>query len=125
AILFAPLGVAAGRLDVTVRARANPDVRIGRRDCKLADALERGLVAHRLAVRSHECEALAGPLAPNAGLLSETNSTRRTRWRRADRRLIGLLDRGQARSDTSAWELVVRTGTKPGPPSVAHANPQK
>ena len=42
AILFAPLGVAAGRLDVTVRARANPDVRISRRDCKLADALERG-----------------------------------------------------------------------------------
>ena len=29
--------------------------------------------------------------------------------------MIGLLDRGQARSDTWAWELVVRTGTKPGP----------
>jgi hypothetical protein len=69
AILFASLGVTAGRLDVTVRARANPDVRIGGRDCKLADSPERGLVVHRLAIRFHECEAPAGPLAPNAGLL--------------------------------------------------------
>jgi hypothetical protein len=38
AILFASLGVTAGRLAVTVRARANPDARIGGRDCKLADA---------------------------------------------------------------------------------------
>ena len=68
AILYATIGIASGRLDVTVRTRANPYVRIGGRYGKLADALEHGPVAESLAVGSHECETLSTPMAPNAGL---------------------------------------------------------
>ena len=49
AVLLAPLGVAARRLDVAVGVRADPDVGIGRRDRQRADAGEGLRVPHRLA----------------------------------------------------------------------------
>ena len=45
AVLLAPPGVAAGRLQMAVRAGADPDVGPGRRDGQLADALQGLLVA--------------------------------------------------------------------------------
>ena len=44
AVLFSAAIIAAGRLDVTLRLRANPDVGPGGRDGKRADPLERGWV---------------------------------------------------------------------------------
>jgi hypothetical protein len=46
AILFAPFSVTARCLDVTVRARADPDVAIGRWNRELTNTLARGFVAH-------------------------------------------------------------------------------
>ena len=51
AVLLAPLGIPAGRLNVAVGFRRDPHIRIGRRDGELADPLQRRLVGHRAAVR--------------------------------------------------------------------------
>ena len=47
----------------------DPDVLVGRRDGELADPLQRVGVAHGLAVRPDVIEALAGALAPDAGIV--------------------------------------------------------
>ena len=50
AVLLAAARVAAHRLDVAAPARADPHVGPGRRDHQPADALQRGVVAHQVAV---------------------------------------------------------------------------
>ncbi len=51
AVLFAPLRVAAGRLDMAIGAGADPYARPGRRNGKPPNALERRAVAHEAAAR--------------------------------------------------------------------------
>src|SRR3954471_17995258 len=69
AVLLAPAGVAPGRLQVAVRAGADPDVRPGRRDGQLADALQGLLVPDRAPLGVDVGEALAALLAADAGLV--------------------------------------------------------
>src|SRR3954454_1544830 len=69
AVLLAPAGVAPGRLQVAVRAGADPDVRPGRRDGQLAGGLQGLLVPARAALRVDVGEALAALLAADAGLV--------------------------------------------------------
>ena len=69
AVLLAASGVAARRLDMAVGLGADPHVGPGRRDRELADALQRGRVAHGFAVRLEIDESLAHPLAPDAALV--------------------------------------------------------
>src|SRR4051794_39794375 len=67
AVLLAPAGVAPGRLQVAVRAGADPDVRPGRRYGQLANALQGLLVPDRAPLRVDVGEALAALLAADAG----------------------------------------------------------
>jgi hypothetical protein len=69
AVLLAALGVAPGGLQMAVRVRADPNVRVGGRDRELADPVEGRRVLHLAAVRLHVGEALAGLLAADPGLL--------------------------------------------------------
>ena len=90
AVLLAPLGVAAGRLEVAVGVRADPDVRPGRRDREGADARQRRLVAHRLPVRHPVGEARAGTPARDARpLVGDVAQPR------LGRRLLGIDDAGR------------------------------
>ena len=68
-VLLAPFRVSTCRLDVAVGLEADPHVGIGRWDRELADALQRGRVAHGFAVRLEIDESLAHPLAPDAALV--------------------------------------------------------
>jgi hypothetical protein len=68
-VLLAPPGVAPRRLDVPVGLGADPHVGPGGRDGELADALQRGIVAHRFATRLHVAEAFACRFALDAALL--------------------------------------------------------
>jgi len=67
AVLLASAGVAAGRLQVRVGARADPDVGPGRRDDERLDATEIGLVAKGGAVRFGVTEGIALAVAAYAG----------------------------------------------------------
>ena len=69
AVLLAAARVAAGRLEVAVRARADPDVLVRRRDREGADALQLGRLAHPLAVGADVGEVVADADAPDAGRL--------------------------------------------------------
>ena len=60
AVLLAAPRVAAGRLDVAVGERADPDVRPGRRDGERADAAQRVARRAPAAVGGRGSEALAG-----------------------------------------------------------------
>src|SRR3954452_10216319 len=68
-VLLAPAGVAPGRLQVAVRAGADPDVRPGRRYGQLANALQGLLVPDRAPLGVDVGEALAALLAADAGLV--------------------------------------------------------
>ena len=67
AVLLAAARVASGRLQVAVRARADPDVLVRRRDRERADALQLGRVAHPLAVGADVGEVVADAEAADAG----------------------------------------------------------
>src|SRR5206468_8658937 len=67
AVLLAPARVAAGRLDVAARMRADPDVGPGRRDRERPDARDRLAVADQLAVGIEVGERPAGPAPSDAG----------------------------------------------------------
>ena len=64
-VLLAPFGVAAGRLDVPVRRRADPDVRPGRRNDKGAYAVQRIGIRDPPAPRIQIDEAPARSSAPD------------------------------------------------------------
>jgi hypothetical protein len=69
AILLAAFRVAPGGLKVAVRMPANPDVRVGRRHGKAADAIEYPPVRKAFARRVEVYEFLAAVLAPKSGFL--------------------------------------------------------
>ena len=66
AVLLAPARVAAGRLQVAVGLRADPDVGPRRRDRERADAPDHRGIAERPAVRQSIAEAFAAPDARDA-----------------------------------------------------------
>ena len=69
AVLLAPARVASRRLDVAVRAHADPDVLVRRRDREGADALQLGRLAHPLAIGADVGEVVADADATDAGRL--------------------------------------------------------
>ena len=72
AVLLAALGVAAGRLDVTVGVDAEPHVRPRRRDHEPAQALDRLAIPQRRALDVEVDEAAPAPPAAVAGPVSST-----------------------------------------------------
>ncbi len=81
AVLLAPLGIAAGRLDVPVLLGADPDVGVGGRDADLLDPLLVPIILDRPALGVDEPPSRAGFLARDAGVLvrdvDETSRFRR------------------------------------------------
>ena len=69
AILFAPSRVPARRLDVTVRRRTNPDVRVSRWNGETIDAQNALLVANRFSFRVEIVKTVAVALARVTGLI--------------------------------------------------------
>ena len=69
AVLLAPAGIASGRLDVSVGARADPHVGPCRWNDEALDAGERAFVLHPATGRRAIAESLAGSLATEALLV--------------------------------------------------------
>jgi hypothetical protein len=70
AVLLAAAGVAAGRLNVPVGVRANPDVGPGGRDHNAADPGERVAAADGLAARHEVAKSLPAANATNRGVVA-------------------------------------------------------
>src|SRR5205085_10713631 len=90
AVLLAAARIAPGRLQVSVRQRADPDLLVGGRDRQRPDAAQILFAAHALAVGPDVGEGIAFADAPDSGyVVADPDQTRRRdrsdrarRWRR-------------------------------------------
>src|SRR3546814_7637660 len=96
AILLAPAGVAAGRLNVAAGMRADPDVRPCRRYRQRPDARQRFALRDPRSVRAAVTEALAGlaPADPRT-VVADVAQARLTGHRRAVGRRAACIGRSE------------------------------